>query len=128
MELNLDEVRRTQWSTKDRIWFFRQMRPLLNAIDDVDALEIEVQLKDPDEDYMEIAAYLPGNQGEDPDAVLVFDKENIYWDILNPNSFSKIVKTVEKLTFPKARHIKTRRLTERDWMARLKALSHDLQL
>lgn len=128
MEMNLDKARRTEWSVKDRIWFFRKMRPLLNGIDDLDAEKIEMQLKDPDEEYLEIAAYLPGNKGDDPDAVLVFEKQKVYWDIFQDRGFSKIVKTVEQLTYPKARHIQTRRLTEEDWIARLQALSHDLQL
>lgn len=119
MELALEEVRRTVWSVNNRVEFFKKMRPLLTQIDQFEAEEIESQLADDEIGYLEIATYLPPSAGDDPDAILVFGENGVYWDIVNPSSFARIVKTVERLTYPEVRHIETRRLTEDDWLERL---------
>jgi hypothetical protein len=122
MELDLDEVRRTVWRVEDPVWFFQKMRPLLTTIDDLEANEIEAQLKDGDFEYVEVATLLPHSDSEDPDAILVFENDQVYWDIVNPKVFAQLTKTVERLTYPKAKHTKTRRLTEEDWVLRIQAM------
>ena len=122
MELDLDEVRRTVWRVEDPVWFFQKMRPLLTTIDDLEASEIEAQLKEDDFGYVEIATRLPHSESEDPDAILVFEDDQVYWDIVNPKAFAKLTKSVERLTYPTAKHTKTRRLTEEDWVLRFQAM------
>jgi hypothetical protein len=122
MELDLDEVRRTVWRVEDPVWFFQKMRPLLTTIDDLEANEIEAQLQEDDFGYVEIATRLPNSDSEDPDAVLVFECDQVYWDIVNPKAFAQLTKTVERLTYPTAKHTKTRRLTEEDWAMRIQAM------
>jgi hypothetical protein len=122
MELDLEEVRRTVWSVKDRVQFFQKMRPLLTQIDQFEAEEIQLQLAGGAIEYLEIATILPPSAGEDPDAILVFTEDEVFWDIVNPASFARVIKIIEQLSCPDARHTETRRLTEEDWLARLETM------
>jgi hypothetical protein len=77
MELDLDAVRRTVWRVEDPVWYFQKMRPLLTTIDDLEDREIEAQLKEDDFGYVEIATRLPHSESEDPDAILVFEDDQV---------------------------------------------------
>jgi hypothetical protein len=122
MNFEFENTQRIVWDVEDRVEFFQDMLELLN-IDDDDAAEIIEELQSRDFDYLEIAAYLPGRQSEDPAAALVFDgKKDVYWDVFNPKDFRRIQAQVQKLANNKAKLAYTRGLTQRDWRKRLKAL------
>lgn len=123
MAFDFENTQRTVWEVADRIAFFKKMRAMLN-IDDQDAQEIVEQLLDRNFDYLEIAAYLPGTKGEEPDAALVFDgKRDVYWDVFNVDKSNTLIATIRSLAGNESKLTYTRGLTLRDWRKRLEAIS-----
>ena len=122
MGFDLEKTRRTVWKVNDRISFFTMMTPLLN-LGPEEVEEIIEQLQERDFDYLEVASYVFGGQGEEPSAALVFDgKKDVYWDIFDSSQAKKITAVISKLAPPEATHEYTRGLTQRDWRKRLQAI------
>lgn len=122
MAIDFENPRRTVWEVMDRVTFLESMREMLN-IDDEDVKEISGYLQESDFDYLEIASYLPGNNSDDPDAVLVFDgKKDVFWDIFETNKSDVIIAKIHQLAGEGPKLTQTRRLTQADWKKRLEAL------
>ena len=117
---DLDKVQRTVWTINNQIEFFDQMKPLLN-ISDEEAEEIGEELNSNDFDYLEIASFL-SQTSEEPDAALVFDRKDTYWDIFNLRKTNHYLKEIAKLSQGKATLSHKRGLTQRDWRKRAEAL------
>jgi hypothetical protein len=117
-------IKRTEWKTENLVRVFEKVLPLFPQLLEEDIEEIKNRLQTNDVSYLEIAHYesAAGEEDDkDPSSILVIDNNSLYYDIVDTNRATALIKKFEDLSEDSIRFIKTRKITKKELQKRLES-------
>ncbi|MCB9027390.1 MAG: hypothetical protein H6625_13800 [Bdellovibrionaceae bacterium] len=124
MKTPFPEATRIEWEVDDPVLFFQHLRSFFWQIESPTLFQIEEDLKnDFDCCVFEMPHYREVPYEEEPSFILLFEEGQIFTDFLDPESMEAQLAIIKYFTGDLAKIIERRKMTQKDWMARLDLLT-----